>query len=111
MKYIKKLNINFNDWEEYENKLDLFIGHENFYNFLKDQKTIDKFIDEFYNTIKKNIFWAKEYWALYYNGYTIKDYLDNNATNEYINSLCDWDASIYGKDFWVYIYEQWSYKS
>lgn len=51
MKYIKEYKeINWDDWEIEEEPLSSeFIGHEKFYNFLKENNVLEDFIHYFYS--------------------------------------------------------------
>jgi len=103
MKYIKKLNINFNNWDEIDNVLNEFIGHENFYNFLKDNNILDKYINYFNISYKwreindddsRNLNEFLNNWAPYY--FIIKSFL--------------WKKTKEHHKFWFYINNKWKNK-
>jgi len=106
MKYIKRLNINFNDWDEIkDNNFTEFEGHEDFYNFLKNNNILNKYIKYFYDKkytinvsrIKKDIV-------------TIKDFLNYYSEKFYFYNAFTWKRTKEHYYYWFDISNRWDKK-
>jgi len=112
MKYIKKLNINFNDWEEIDDQkfkpyVDKYI-YDIFIDFLKRNNVYKSFFNNIkdYNLVK-NFKWFE---------IDSSDFFNTQNYNEWINSF-DWFSSNEDEKKWaklnnewrniVYTYERW----
>jgi len=102
MKYIKKLNIDFNDWIEINIPND-FIDHEDFYQFLIDNNILHKYVNNFYNCKDISISRIRD------NFTTIKMYLNFYSKSQFISSAFNWINTPEKYHFWEDYYIKWSH--
>jgi len=100
MKYIKELNINFNDWDEVSDNSNEFKGHMDFYNFLIKNNILDSFLINFKHGYK----WRNK---LEIKSNNLFDYIKEVKIIEYISGAFLWDGTKEGYDFWWEKNEQW----
>jgi len=100
MKYIKELNIDFNNWDEVENYNE-FYGHKIFFNFLKKNNILDSYINNFYNIDNSRMIRYKE------NLNTIKEFLDSNIKKNFIDSAFAWELTSEKPSFWIRYNVRW----
>jgi hypothetical protein len=105
--YLKEY-IDFNDIDDIhydgcDNYPD-FDGHDEFCRFLVDRDLIDSYIRNF-NEVDRN--WGGLRWSGYKDGYTLKDFLDDNDESFYISLVFNWDNVEGGYEFWNNINMEW----
>jgi hypothetical protein len=115
MKYIKKLNIDFDNWEKINNNffnekyvlIQLNQEEKNkyllFINFLLQNNIFDKFFVNFFN--KKTTF----YWDNFYKNEEDKiiDLISETPFNTLIPLSFNWNKTNEGFEFWNDIFKKW----
>jgi len=95
MKYLKRYNEDIN-WDFDEEELpDEFIGHKDFYNFLKENGILNRYIENFEKRFSK------------FEKYDLKEFLNNVHESEYIDSFL-WRNTPARHTFWSKIHKKWT---
>jgi len=94
MKYIKKLNINFDDWDDINEKP--FNGHNKFYNFLIKNKILNKYIYN-YNKYKLNNNFLPD----------LNNFLNNSPQERFLTNSFLWRKTTEGHNFWSKKDDKW----
>jgi len=105
MKYIKKLNIDFNNWEEIDNEFLIpylyEIEYNKFINFLRYEEIYDKFVNNLKNyDLTKNFLWI-----ISVDKYDKFFLVDKPIT--WITSSFDWGHTNDGYIYWAKINDKW----
>jgi len=108
MKYIKELNIDFNNWDEASDNSNEFKGHMDFYNFLTKNNALDNYLKYFHDI--KSIKWRKNFMILKY--YKINNFDDLNEFFNKVNPLSYFDYAFlwnnwYKLEYWDNLHFKW----